>query len=147
MRRNKTIMLAVLLGFFLSVPGLALAYNMMNADELKVRLETKEPPTILLDIQKKNAYKEHHFFGSVRTFAYPAKTDLELESVVQGVRMHEQTGNEIVIIGPRGGRAAKRTFDFLVTRGVPEGKIFILDGGIREWPYKKMLLNIKGGCN
>ena len=97
-------MLAVLLGFFLSVPGLALAYNMMNADELKVRLETKEPPTILLDIQKKNAYKEHHFFGSVRTFAYPAKTDLELESVVQGVRMHEQTGNEIVIIGPRGGQ-------------------------------------------
>lgn len=146
MRKKETIILSALLVFFMSVPGAVLAYNIMNADELKVRIETKEPPTILLDIQKQNAYKEHHFFGSVRTFAYPAKTDLELESVVQGVRMHEQTGNEIVIIGPRGGRASKRTFDFLVTRGVPENKIFILEGGIRDWPYKEMLLDIKGGC-
>lgn len=146
MERKSLITLAGLLVFLLSMPAAALAYNMMKADELKVRIETKQP-TILLDIQKKNAYKEHHFFGSVRTFAYPAKTDLQLESVVQGVRIHNQTGDDIVIIGPRGGRASKRTFDFLVTRGVPEGKIFILDGGIRQWPYKKMLLNIKGGCN
>lgn len=146
MERKSLITLAGLLVFLLSMPAAALAYNMMKADELKVRIETKQP-TILLDIQKKNAYKEHHFFGSVRTFAYPAKTDLQLESVVQGVRIHNQTGDDIVIIGPRGGRASKRTFDFLVTRGVPEDKIFILDGGIRQWPHKKMLLNIKGGCN
>ena len=129
----------------LSIPGLALAYNMMDAGDLKVRLDTKQP-TILLDIQKKNAYKEHHFYGSIRTYAYPAKTDSDLESAVQGVRMHEQNGNDIIIIGPRGGRASKRTAEFLITRGIPEGKIFILQGGIKKWPYKKMLLNIKGGC-
>ena len=146
MGREKIVILTGFLVFFLTMPAVALAYNMMKADELKVRIETKQP-TILLDIQKKNAYKEHHFFGSIRTFAYPAKTDMQLESAVQGVRMHQQTGDDVVIIGPRGGRAAKRTFDFLVTRGIPEEKIFILEGGIREWPYKKMLLNIKGGCS
>lgn len=129
----------------MSIPGLALAYNMMTADELKVRLDTKEP-TILLDIQKKNAYLEHHFFGSVRTYAYPAKTDADLQSAIQGVRMFDQTGNDVVIISPRGGRAAQRTVDYLITRRVPEEKIFILQGGLRDWPYKNMLLNIKGGC-
>ena len=146
MNKEKILTFACLLLFMFCLPSIALAYNMMNADELKVRIDTKQP-TILLDIQKKNAYKEHHFYGSIRTFAYPAKTDMQLESAVQGVRMFKQTGNDVVIIGPRGGRAAKRTFDFLVTRGVPENKVFILDGGIRKWPYKKMLLNIKGGCS
>lgn len=146
MYKQKTIFAIIVMLFMIcSIPGLALAYNMMPADDLKVRLDTKNP-TILLDIQKKNAYKEHHFYGSIRTYAYPAKTDSDLESAVQGVRMHEKTGNDVVIIGPRGGRASKRTFDFLVTRGIPEDKVFILTGGIKKWPYKKMLLNIKGGC-
>ena len=137
--------MTIVMLFMMSIPGFALAFNMMTADELKVRLDTKEP-TILLDIQKKNSYKEHHFYGSIRTYAYPAKTDADLESAVQGVRMHEQTGNDVVVIGPRGGRPSQRTVDYLITRGVPEEKIFILEGGIKNWPYKKMLLDIKGGC-
>jgi len=142
---KKIISATIVMLFMLSIPSFVLAFNMMTAEELKVRLDTKEP-TILLDIQKKNAYKEHHFYGSIRTYAYPAKTDSELESAVQAVRMHEQTGNAVVIVGPRGGRASQRTTDFLITRGVPEEKIFILKGGIKKWPYTKMLLNIKGGC-
>ncbi len=146
MYTNKTIfsILGMLL-FMMSIPSLALAYNMMTADDLKLRMDTKEP-TILLDIQKKNAYKEHHFYGSIRTYAYPAKTERDLDSVIQGVRVHKQTGNDIVVISPRGGRPSQRTVEFLITRGVPEDKIFILQGGIKNWPYKKMLLDIKGGC-
>ncbi len=145
MYKERIILLTSLLLFMLSLPVSAFAYNLMTADDLKIRIDTKEP-TILLDIQKKNAYKEHHFYGSIRTFAYPAKTDKDLESAVQGVRMFQQTGNDVVIIGPRGGRPSKRTFDYLVTRGIPEEKIYILEGGINNWPYPKMLLNIKGGC-
>ena len=145
MNIKKAIFATIVMLFMMSIPCFALAFNMITADELKVRLDTKEP-TILLDIQKKNAYKEHHFYGSIRTYAYPAKSDSDLESAVQGVRMHEQTGNNVVIIGPRGGRASQRTTEFLITRGVPEEKIFILNGGINNWPYRKMLLDIKGGC-
>ncbi len=120
-------------------------YKYMQPDDLKIRLDTNQP-TILVDIQPKNAYKEHHFYGSIRTYAYPAKTERDTQSLVQAVRMHETTGNDVVIISPRGGRASKRTYDFLVSRGIPEEKLFILKGGLRKWPYKKMLLNIKGGC-
>ena len=145
MFKRKYIFTIIMMLCMTGIPGLAQAYNMMTADQLKLRLDTKEP-TILLDIQKENAYKEHHFYGSISTYAYPAKTDTDLQSVIQGVRVHEQTGNDIVIIGPRGGRASKRTTEFLMTRGVPEEKIYILEDGIKKWPYPKMLLNIKGGC-
>lgn len=124
----------------------AVDYKFMDPEDFKIRIDTQEP-TILVDIQKKNAYKEHHFYGSIRTFAYPAKTELDTQSLVQAVRMYEQTHNDIVIIGPRGARACQRTHDFLVTRGIPIEKIYILKGGIKYWPYREMLLNIKGGCD
>lgn len=146
MGRRKIFLTCILTVFMTGLPILAFAYNMMEAGDLKVRIETKEPTT-LVDIQPKNAYKEHHFYGSVRTYAYPAKTEMDTQSLVQAVRMYESYGNDLVIISPRGGRASKRTYDFLITRGVPEEKIFILKGGLREWPYPEMLLNIKGGCN
>ena len=139
---NFVIATSVAMFFMLSIPVSASTsdyYKRMTAAELKERLESKNPP-ILLDIQKKNAYKEHHFNGSVRSYAYPAKTDYDLQSTVQGVRVYEKSGSDVVIIGPRGGRASQRTVDFLVTRGVPEEKIFILQGGMREWPYKNLLI-------
>lgn len=136
--------ISVAMLFMVSIPSLASAdeYKRITAAELKEQLESKNPP-ILLDIQKKNAYQEHHFKDSVRTYAYPARTEYDLQSVVQGVRVYERTGNNVVIIGPRGGRASQRTVDYLITRGIPEEKIFILKGGIREWPYKEMLLTIE----
>lgn len=146
MLRRSAILPLIIASILFCGPGLASAYNLMEPDALKVRLETKEP-TILVDIQPKNAYKEHHFFGSVRTYAYPAKTEMDTQSLVQAVRMYESYGNDVVIISPRGGRASRRTYDFLITRGIPEEKLSILKGGIREWPYKELLLNIKGGCN
>lgn len=121
-------------------------YKYMDPEDLKIRLDTHEP-TILVDIQKKNAFREHHFYGSIKTYAYPAKTELDTQSLVQAVHMYEQTQNKIVIIGPRGGRASKRTYDYLVSRGVPEDHISILRGGIKSWPYPEMLLDIKGGCD
>ncbi len=142
MYKQKAILATIVMLFMIMIPGFTHAFNMMTADELKARLDTKQPTT-LLDIQKKNSYKEHHFYGSIRTYAYPARTDADLESVVQGVRIHEHTGNDVVVIGPLGGRASQRTVDFLITRGVPEEKIFILQDGIRRWPYKEMLLNNK----
>jgi len=120
-------------------------YKYIDPEELKIRIETSQP-TILVDIQKKNAFLEHHFYGSIRTYAYPAKTELDTQSLIQAVRVFEQTGNMVVIIGPRGGRACKRSQDYLVSRGIPAEKIYILRGGIKSWPYPDMLLNLQGGC-
>jgi rhodanese-related sulfurtransferase len=127
------------------MPALGLAYNLMGPEDLKLRIDSGQPP-ILVDIQPKNAFNEHHFFGSIRTYAYPAKTEKDTDSLVQAVRMYKSTGNEVIIIGPRGGRAEQRAHNFLAGRGIPEGKLYILKGGIGAWPYKEMLQNIRGGC-
>lgn len=136
-----------LLVLLLASPAAAeVDYQYMEPEDLKIRLDTHEP-TILVDIQKKNAFREHHFYGSIRTYAYPARTEFDTESLIQAVHIYEKTRNDMVIIGPRGGRATKRTYDHLVSRGVPGENIFILKGGIKNWPYPEMLLNIKGGCD
>ena len=145
MKPVKIILICLAALLLVSMPILSLAYSLMEAEDLKLRLDAKQP-TILVDIQPKNAYNEHHFYGAIRTFAYPAKTETDTESLVQAVRMYESTGNEVVIIGPRGGRPEQRSLDFLVSRGIPEEKLFILKGGINSWPYKEMLLNLQGGC-
>lgn len=143
---SKNIIRACLLSLLLAgMPSLCLAYNLMAAKDLKTRLDAKQP-TILVDIQTKNAYNEHHFYGAVRTYAYPAKTDAETDSLVQAVRLFQSTGHDVVIIGPRGGKAEERSLDFLVSRGIPENKMSILKGGIDAWPYQDLLLNLKGGC-
>lgn len=138
----QTCVVSILLAGF---PLQGLAYSLMEAEDLKTRLDAGQP-VILVDIQPKNAFNEHHFFGSIRTYAYPAKTETDTESLVQAVRMYKSTGSEVVIIGPRGGRAEKRTHDFLVGRGIPEEKLHILKGGIGAWPFKEKLQSIQGGC-
>gem|GEM_PF-1184674 len=126
-------------------PILAAAYNLMDPEDLKVRLDSGQP-LILVDIQPVNAYREHHLYGSLATYAYPVKTELEGRSLEQAVSVYEAYRHDVVIISPRGGRAAQRAHDFLVGKGIPEEQVFILRGGISQWPYREMLLNIRGGC-
>jgi molybdopterin synthase sulfurtransferase len=126
-------------------PVFAFAYNLMEPEDLKIRLDSSQT-LILLDIQPENDYREHHFYGSLATFAYPVKTELETRNLEQAVSVYRETRLDIVIISPRGGRAAQRTHDFLIGSGVPEAQLFILKGGIRQWPYREMLLNTRLGC-
>ncbi len=132
-KKEKTRLLCLTGIFVLLMVSLAGAedFKLKDPEDFKIRLDAGQQ-TILVDIQNKNAYKEHHFYGSIRTHAYPAKTELDTQSLVQAVRLYERTQNDVVIIGPRGGRACRRTQDFLITRGIPIEKFFILKGGIKN---------------
>lgn len=142
-KQIHVICIALLLAVCAPLPSFA--YNLMEPEELKVLLDSGQP-VILLDIQPEDNYREHHFYGSLATSAYPVKTEAESRSLEQAVTLYETNRHDIVIIGPRGGRAAQRTHDYLAGRGIPEEQIHILRGGIAHWPFREMLLNIKGGC-
>lgn len=141
---KTALVIPLLLVILALVPGRIQAYTLMLPEDLKARLDAEKPP-IIVDIQPKNGYNERHFYGSVRTFAYPAKTERDTDSLVQAVRMYNATGNTVVIVGPRGGKAEERTVDFLVSRGILEEKLSILKGGINGWPHQEILLRIEGG--
>lgn len=117
----------------------------VDAATLNGWLSAKKP-IVLADIQKSNAFLKHHFYGSVETDAYPVKTASEKSKLTVILRKFQETGNDIVIIGPRGSSAAKRAAKYLIDKKVPAEKVFILQGGIKDWPDQEMLLDVAGGC-
>ena len=119
--------------------------NYIEADAFKTMIENNAP-VIIADIQKPKNFQKHQFFGSIETGAYPVKTETQQQLLDQIIEMYEKTGNQIVIVGPRGTSAAKRALQYLEDEAVPVEKIFILKGGIKKWPYTELLIDVAGGC-
>lgn len=140
----KLIMVVLLLCVAATTTGAAdLTY--VDAAEFKGWLNNKKP-MIIADIQKPNSFQKHHFYGAIETDASPVKTGKGKGRLDVIVRMFQKTGNDVVIIGSRGGASSRRAANYLMEQGVPADKVFILDGGIKNWPDQEMLLDVAGGC-
>ena len=114
------------------------AYNYISPDKVKSMLESEEAMT-LLDIQTEEEYSRHHIKGSLATYAYPVKSREEktkLERILPELTSSEQP---VVIVCPRGGGGAKRTYDYLASRGVEKKRMFILEKGQSGWPYDQLV--------
>ena len=139
----KFIMVALL--FCYTATALAADIAFVETDQFKKWITNKKP-MIMADIQKSNSFKKHHFYGAIETNAYPAKSAGDKAKLDVIVRMFKKTGNDVIILGPRGGASAKRAGNYLLEEGIPLEKLFILDGGIKNWPEQEMLLDVAGGC-
>jgi len=128
-----------------TVSATAANINSISSRDFKEMLDNRKP-VIIADIQKMNDFRKHHFYAAVETNAYPVKTSSDKDNLETIVEMFEKTGSPIVIVGPRGTSGARRACEYLLEQGIPQEKIFLLDGGIRDWPYKEMLMDIAGGC-
>jgi rhodanese-related sulfurtransferase len=122
----------------LNVAAIFEIYNWVEPEQFKQWLEAKKP-MILVDIQDKPSFAAHHFPGSIETNAFPTETDAERKRIDPAVAAFKKSGQEVVVLCPRGGGGAKRTYDYLKAQGVPEKKLFILTGGVDKWPYRTML--------
>ena len=132
--------------FSLMIAGIATAgieYNYIDSDSLMQSLQEKKP-VHLVDIQKKNDFLQHHFFGSLETNAYPVKSEQEMSRIKDVVSNLQTTDNPVVIIGPRGTRAAGRAYEYLLEQGIAAQRLAILESGIRGWPAPEILLNTSG---
>ncbi len=56
----------------------------------------------------------------------------------------QATDKPVVIIGPRGTRAAGRAYEYLLEQGIAAQRLAILQKGIRGWPAPEILLNTSG---
>jgi rhodanese-related sulfurtransferase len=115
----------------------ALAANYVKPEEFKKWLETGKK-MIIVDVQPKNEFEQHHFKGSIETNAYPAKTDEEKKRLDIAISKAKASNDDVVIICPRGRSAAMNTYEHLKASGISENRLFILEGGIAGWPYKEM---------
>ena len=139
----KFVLVAVLLSFAATAGAAEL--NFMDAARFK-GLCSNKAPMVLADIQKPLDFRKHHFFAAVETDAYPVKTGADKAKLEVIRQMFQKTGNDVIVIGPRGGPASKRAAKYLIEQGIPADKVFILEGGIKKWPDQEMLLDVAGGC-
>lgn len=134
----RLVVLFMMLYLGLASQSVAADYSYINAEEMKGKIEAAGE-MIILDIQVEDEFSQHHLPGAVPTYAYPVKTEDERTRIDQIVQLYEQSGNEIVIVCPRGEGGAKRGFDYLVSMDIPVEKISILEKGMAGWPYAELV--------
>ena len=135
---KKFVLLCLSFLCLLNVAAIFEIYNWVEPEQFKQWLEAKKP-MVLVDIQDKPSFAAHHFPGSIETNAFPVESDAERKRLDPAVAAAKKSGQEVVVLCPRGGGGAKRTYDYLKAQGVPEKKLFILTGGMDKWPHRTML--------
>ncbi len=110
-------------------------YQYISADQLQERLKSKSP-MILVDICVVEQFAKAHIPGSIETNAYPVETDAQWQSLAKALPKIQASTDDVVIVCPRGGGGAKKTFDFYKSQGVDEKRLLILEKGMDKWPYE-----------
>ena len=134
----------ILLSILLLVPGISVAknqYNYISATQLESRL-TANQPTNLIDIQVKEEFSEHHIKGAIPTYAYPVKSDTDRTKLDTTIGQISSNSDPVVIVCPRGGGGAKRTYDYLLQQSVSEERLLILEKGQSGWAYSSLTENM-----
>ena len=135
---SAVVMSAVVFVSLPAAPTLAEPYKYMAPKVLKGKIESGEPLTIV-DIQVKEDFEKHHIKGVVPTYAYPVKSPEE-QARLDAVYDQVSTGSDpVVIVCPRGGGGAKRTYDYLAGKGISTDRLRILEKGQAGWPYEELL--------
>lgn len=132
--------LPFVLSFLLLTTSVTFAesYNYISAEQMKAKI-TSGDDMIVVDIQEEKDFKQHHLPGSIATYAYPVKTESERAAIDKAVTRYNETGQQVVIVCPRGQGGAKRCYDYMKSQKVPEEKLTILENGMGGWPYPEVV--------
>jgi rhodanese-related sulfurtransferase len=136
MKKNLVAALAI---FLLTAAGSWAAsadgYNYISPTDLQKRLQAKSP-MILLDICPVEQFAKGHIPGAIETNAYPVDTDEQRERLAKVLPQIQASKDDVIILCPRGGGGAKKTFDFYKSKGIDEKRLLILEKGMDAWPYE-----------
>lgn len=129
------VLLLLLLTASVSFAG---SYNYISAEQMKSKI-TSGGDVIVVDIQEEKDFNKHHLPGSIATYAYPVKTDSERAAIDKAIAKYGETGQQVVIVCPRGKGGAKRCYDYMKSKNVPDDKLTILENGMAGWPYSDLV--------
>lgn len=132
MKRARMVVTLALTLALLPLAALACDYKYMSAGDLEQKLRAQEPVKIL-DIQVEPEYQRHHIKGAVPTYSYPVKTPDEKARLDEAIPGLNASASPIVIVCPKGGGGAERTYNHLKEKGLAEDRLFILEKGQAGW--------------
>ena len=125
--------------FFLAmllIPSISLSsngkYNYISAADLEARLTAKRP-TNIVDIQVEEEFGQHHIKGATPTYAYPVKSDADRTKLDMTIEQLKGNNDPVVVVCPRGAGGAKRTYDYLLEKGISAERLLILEKGQEGW--------------
>ena len=131
----KKLVISVLL---LTSASLACAANYISPDELKLMIQ-QQKDVVIVDIQPFGEFEQHYLKGAIETNAFPAKSPEEKQRLDKTLPVINASAAPVVIICPRGGGGAKNSYEYLLTKGIPENRLLILKGGMAGWFYQELL--------
>jgi len=114
-------------------------YNYISPEKLKNTLAS-DTKMMVVDIQVEDEFSKHHIQGSIPTYAYPAKSQSDTAKLDMVYDKQQETDEPVVIVCPRGAGGAKRSYDYLKSKGVDEDKLLILEKGMKGWPYPELTI-------
>lgn len=138
----KNILALLLLVIGSAAIAMASGYNYVEPDQFKQWLEKGKDMSIV-DIQVSTDFQKHHFKGALETNAYPVTTKDDKQKLNNILPQIAHTLKDVVIVCPRGGNGAKKTYDYLKENGISEQRLFILEEGMLDWPYKELTVSGK----
>lgn len=109
-------------------------YNFISPEDLQKRIEDNSA-MILVDICPVEQFAKAHIPGSIETNAYPVKTDEQRAALNRLLPQILESQDDVVVLCPRGGGGAKRTYDYYKDNGVAESRLLILEKGVDNWPF------------
>lgn len=116
-------------------PVFASDYNYISPEKTRTWILEKNNVNIV-DIQVEDEFKASHLPGSLATYSYPVKADEDRAKIDDAVRISKENGYPVVVVCPRGKGGAKRCYDYMKAKGIPESRLMILEKGMHGWPYK-----------
>ena len=117
-------------------------FSYYSPKELKESIE-EDKSFFLVDIQAKEDFNDHHIQGAIGTYAYPVKSKEDKAKLDQIIPKLKAENKDIVIVCPRGGGGAERTYQYLSSQGIKEQRLYILEDGQAGWPYEQLLADKK----
>ena len=96
---------------------------------------------LVVDVQTYEGYLKMHFPGSIPTHAYPVKTAEQMKRVDAIIPIIEKSDKPVVLVCFGGITGAPNARAHLISKGIPNERLFILQGGSRGWPWKEMLVS------
>ncbi len=109
-------------------------FNYISAAALKARMDAGSS-VLIVDICPAEQFAAGHIQSALETNAYPVKTQADKDKLAKLLPAIQASGQDIVIVCPRGAGGAKRTFAYYLSQQVEKSRLLILEKGMNGWPY------------
>jgi thiosulfate/3-mercaptopyruvate sulfurtransferase len=96
---------------------------------------------LVVDVQTYGGYTQMHFPGSLPTHAYPVRTPDQKKRVESVIPAIKKTRKPVVLVCPGGITGAPNARLHLLSKGIPNERLFVLQGGTAGFPWKNMLIS------